>query len=205
MAEMPRIPLPATREDLSTDAQREVWDRVVSGPRGRVVGPLRAAIHAPGLARAWSALGEALRFNTSLGKRLAELAIIVTGRRWSAQVEWHVHAQAAAEAGLEPDIIAAIRDGAPPRFAQPDDALVYDYARLLLRDGDVPDALHAAATARFGVQGVVELTALVGYYSMVAMTLNAHAIPLPDGAAPALRAPPEGLFDQPAAQGGPTP
>jgi 4-carboxymuconolactone decarboxylase len=196
MAEM-RIPLPSTRDDLVDDAQREVWDRVVSGPRGRVVGPLRAAIHAPDLARAWSALGESLRFGTSLGKRLSELAIIVTGRRWSAQVEWTVHAEAAANAGVEGDIIAAIRDGAPPHFAQPDDALIYDYTRLLLRDGTVPAALHAQVTQRFGVKGVVELTALVGYYSMVAMTLNAHAIPLPDNAAPQLTAPPEGLFDQP--------
>lgn len=194
---MPRIPLPALREDLADDAQRAVWDSVVAGPRGRVIGPLRAAIHAPDLARTWSALGEALRFGTSLGKRLSELAIIVTGRRWSAQVEWFVHAQAAADAGLEPQVIAAIRDGRAPQFTQADDALIYDYARLLLRDGTVPAALHARVTERFGVKGVVELTALVGYYSMVAMTLNAHDIPLPDGAAAPLTAPPEGLFAQP--------
>jgi len=200
MADMPRIPLPSSRDDLTEDAQREVWDRVVSGPRGRVVGPLRAAIHAPELARAWSALGESLRFGTSLGKRLSELAIIVTGRRWSAQVEWTVHAQAAADAGVEPAIIAAIRDGAPPRFAQPDDALVYDYTRLLLRDGTVPAALHAQVTQRFGVKGVVELTALVGYYTMVSMTLNAHGIPLPEGETEPLAAPARGLFELPARQ-----
>jgi 4-carboxymuconolactone decarboxylase len=194
---MPRIPLPAMREELVDDDQRAVWDRVVSGPRGRVIGPLRAAIHAPVLAGAWSSLGEALRFGTSLGKRLSELAIIVTGRRWSAQVEWFVHAQAAADAGLEAETIEAIRDGQPPRFTQPDDALVYDYARLLLRDGSVPADLHARVTARFGVKGVVELTALVGYYSMVAMTLNAHDVPLPDGAVAPLTAPTEGLFGQP--------
>lgn len=194
---MPRIPLPAVRDDLVDDAQRSVWDSVVAGPRGRVIGPLRAAIHAPDLARAWSSLGELLRFGTSLGKRLSELAIIVTGRRWSAQVEWFVHAQAAADAGLEPEIVAAIRDGRPPRFAQADEALIYDYARLLLRDGTVPAALHARVTERFGVKGVVELTALVGYYSMVAMTLNAHDVPLPDDAAALLAAPPQGLFDQP--------
>lgn len=194
---MPRIPLPALREDLTDDVQRAVWDGVVAGPRGRVIGPLRAAIHAPDLARAWSSLGESLRFGTSLGKRLSELAIIVTGRRWSAQVEWFVHARAAADAGLEPTVIDAIRDGIPPRFTQPDDALIYDYARLLLRDGTVPAALHARVTERFGVKGVVELTALVGYYSMVAMTLNAHEIPLPDDATPPLAAPAEGLFDQP--------
>ena len=193
---MPRIPLPSSREELD-EAQQAVWDKVVSGPRGKVVGPLRAAIHNADLARNWSALGESLRFGTSLGKRLSELAIIVTGRRWSAQVEWYVHARVAAENGVEPAVIEAIRDGRPPRFAQPDDALVYEYARLLLQDGNVPDDLHARATARFGVKGVVELTALVGYYSMVAMTLNAHDVPLPDDAPPPLTAPACGLFALP--------
>lgn len=196
---MPRIPLPATRDDLTEDAQREVWDKVVAGPRGKVIGPLRAAIHNAELARHWSALGESLRFGTSLGKRLSELAIIVTGRRWSAQVEWFVHARVAAEAGLEPEVIEAIRTGTPPRFTQPDDALIYEYARLLLQEGNVPDALHARVTARFGVKGVVELTALVGYYSMVSMTLNAQDVPLPEAAAPPVPPPERGLFTLPPA------
>lgn len=191
---MPRIPLPSSRDELD-EAQQAVWDKVVSGPRGQVIGPLRAAIHNADLARNWSALGESLRFGTSLGKRLSELAIVVTGRRWSAQVEWYVHARVAAENGLEAEVIAAIKDGRPPHFTQPDDALVYEYARLLLQEGDVPDDLHARATARFGVQGVVELTALVGYYSMVAMTLNAHGVPLPDDAPLPLTAPKRGLFE----------
>ena len=191
---MPRIPLPSSRDELD-EAQQAVWDKVVSGPRGQVIGPLRAAIHNADLARNWSALGESLRFGTSLGKRLSELAIVVTGRRWSAQVEWYVHARVAAENGVEAEVIAAIKDGRPPHFTQPDDALVYEYARLLLQEGDVPDDLHARATARFGVQGVVELTALVGYYSMVAMTLNAHGVPLPDDAPLPLTAPKRGLFE----------
>lgn len=193
---MPRIPLPSSREELD-EAQQTVWDKVVSGPRGKVVGPLRAAIHNAELARHWSALGESLRFGTSLGKRLSELAIVVTGRRWSAQVEWYVHARVAAENGVEPDVIEAIRHGRPPRFTQPDDALVYEYARLLLQVGNVSDHLHARATARFGVKGVVELTALVGYYSMVAMTLNAHEVPLPDDVPLPLDVPTRGLFELP--------
>lgn len=196
---MPRIPLPSSRDELD-EAGRAVWDRVVSGPRGRVVGPLRAALHNPELARHWSALGEVLRYGTGLGPRLSELAIIVTGRRWSAQVEWFVHARIAAEAGLEAEVIDAIREGRPPRFAQPDDALVYEFTRLLLQEGDVPPAVHARAVARFGVRGAVELTALVGYYSMVAMTLNAHEVPLPVEAPNPLVRPERGLFVLPPAE-----
>lgn len=191
----PRIPLPG-RDDLDA-AQRAVWDRVVAGPRGTVIGPLRAAIHNATLADRWSALGEALRFGTSLPKRLSELAICVTGRRWSSQVEWWVHARVAQEAGVAPAILDAIREGRPPAFDEPDEALVYDFARDLQQHGRVAEATYAAARAAFGVTGVVELTALVGYYTMVSMTLNAHGIPLPEEAPLPLAAPPEGLFDQP--------
>jgi 4-carboxymuconolactone decarboxylase len=194
----PRIPLPG-RDELD-EAQRAVWDKVVSGPRGQVIGPLRAAIHNAELAARWSALGEALRFNTGLPKRLSELAICVTGRRWSSQVEWWVHARVAAESGVDPVALAAIRDGTPPRFAAADEALVYDFARALQQEGRVPDTVYAAARDAFGVTGVVELTALVGYYTMVSMTLNAHGIPLPEGEAAPLTAPATGLFELPPRQ-----
>ena len=197
----PRIPLPG-REALD-EAQRRVWDIVVSGPRGQVIGPLRAAIHNADLAARWSALGEALRFSTSLPKRLSELAICVTGRRWSSQVEWFVHARAAEQAGIAPAILDAIRDGRAPVFAAPDEALIYEFARCLQLNGSVPDATYNATRDSFGVKGVVELTALIGYYTMVSMTLNAHRIPLPDGAVEPLIAPETGLFHLPVAEPGP--
>jgi 4-carboxymuconolactone decarboxylase len=194
----PRIPLPS-RDELDA-AQREVWDRVVAGPRGTVIGPLRAAIHNADLAARWSAMGEALRFGTSLPKRLSELAICVTGRRWSSQVEWWVHARVAAEAGIAPAILDAIRDGRAPVFADPQERLIYAFARDLQQSGRVSDAIHAAVRESFGVKGVVELTALIGYYTMVSMTLNAHGIPLPDGEADPLEPPAEGLFELPPAE-----
>ena len=192
----PRIPLPASREELDA-AQREVWDKVVAGPRGTIIGPLRAAIHNPELAARWSAMGEALRFNTSLPKRLSELAICITGRRWSSQVEWWVHARVAAECGIAPAILDAIREARPPSFADAQEALVYDFTRALQHDGQVPDATYHAAVEAFGVKGVVELTALVGYYTMVSMTLNAHGVPLPDGEKDPLSPPATGLFPLP--------
>jgi 4-carboxymuconolactone decarboxylase len=173
-----------------TPEQRRVHDAIVAGPRGTVIGPLRAVIHNPGLAERWSALGEVLRFGTSLPKRLNELAIIVTGRRWTSQIEWWVHARAAAEAGLPEAAIEAIRLGEAPVFAEPDDALVYEFTRHLQETGRVPLGTYRAAEARWGAVGVVELTAVVGYYTMVSMTLNAHEIPLPDGVAEPLAAPP---------------
>lgn len=181
---MARIPLPG-REDM-TPEQQGVHDAVVSGPRGRMVGPLRAAIHNPELARRWSELGELLRYGTTLPKRLTELAILVTGRRWTSQLEFLVHARAAAEAGVAPEAIEAIRHGQAPLLPE-EQAEVYEFARQLQQTGQVPLPIYRAVEARWGARGVVELTALIGYYTMVSMTLNAHEIPLPDGEAPPLQ------------------
>jgi 4-carboxymuconolactone decarboxylase len=183
---MPRIPLFPL--DHMTPEQQRVYDGVVAGPRKRVVGPLRAALHRPELAERWSALGEILRYNTSLPPRLSELAIIVTARHWSAQLEWQQHAPAALKGGLAPAIVEAIRLGKVPQDMKPDEQAVYEYARELHEAKNVNDATHAKATALLGVTGVVELTALIGYYTMVAMTLNAHDIPLPEGEKPQLPA-----------------
>lgn len=174
---MARIPL-VSAETL-TPEQRPVYDRIVAGRRGMVVGPLRAALHSPALADRWQALGEHLRYNTSLPPRLSELAILVCGRHWNSEVEWLIHAEIAAKAGLEPDIIEALRTGRAPELCDPDDVAVYDFARELLAQGRVSDVAYAAAHERLGTVGVVELAGLVGYYSMVAMTLNAHQIPPP--------------------------
>lgn len=173
-----RIPLP-TREEM-TPEQQAVHDTVVAGPRGALVGPLRAAIHNPDLARRWSSLGEILRYGTSLPKRITELAILVTGRRWTSQIEYFIHAKAAAAAGVSPEAIEAIRLGQAPSLP-PDEAEAYEFARQLQQTGQVPLPAYQAATARWGIVGVVELTAVIGYYTMVSMTLNAHELPVPEG------------------------
>ena len=129
---MARLQFPTV--DEMTPEQRNVHDEVVSGIRGRLVGPLRAVIHSPDLARRWSRLGEYLRFSTCLPKKLNELAIIVTGRRWNSQLEFLIHAEAAKAAGLDPASIEAIRVGEAPTFADEAEAEIYEFARLAAAD-----------------------------------------------------------------------
>ena len=176
---MPRITLPSP-ESMDA-AQRAVYDRVVSGPRGRIQGPLRAALHNAELADKWQALGALLRYGTSLPPRLSELAILVTGRACQSPFEWHAHRIEGEKAGLETPLIEALLAQQEPPQMSEDDAAVWRYAVELNRHKSVSNATYAAALARFGEKGVVELTALIGYYTMVAMTLNCHEIPLPEG------------------------
>lgn len=181
MARIPLFPI-----DNMSPEQKAVVDAVVAGPRKVVVGPLRAALHRPELADRWQKFGEILRYRTSLAPRLSELAILVTARHWTAQLEWQQHAPAALKGGLSPAAAEDIRLGREPKDLKDDERAVYAYAKELHETKTVSDATHAAATAVLGVTGVVELTALIGYYTMVAMTLNAHDIPLPEGEKPPL-------------------
>lgn len=184
---MPRISLPAP--ETMDPEQRAVYDKIVSGPRGRIQGPLRAALHNPELADKWQAIGALLRYGTTLPPRLSEIAILITGRACNSPFEWYAHRAEAEKAGIEQPIIEALLAQAEPSRMSEDDAAVYHYAIELNRHNSVSDATYAVALARFGERTVVELTALVGYYTMVAMTLNCHEIPLPEGVAPAFPLP----------------
>lgn len=184
---MPRITLPSP--DTMDPAQRAVYDKMVAGPRGKVQGPIRAAIHNPELADRWQALGALLRYNTGLSPRQSELAILVTGRACQSPFEWYAHRLEGERVGIEPAVIEALLLQKMPEGLNGDDAAVVQFATELNRSNSVSDATYADALARFGERIVVELTALVGYYTMVAMTLNAHEIPLPEGVAPAFALP----------------
>jgi 4-carboxymuconolactone decarboxylase len=174
----PRIPLPGP--DEMNPAQKAVYENIIGGPRGTLVGPLRAALHNPSLAEKWQAFGQVLRYETSLPRHLNELAILVSARHWNSELEWTIHAEAARTAELDKNVIEAIRTCKVPDFSSVEEREIYEFSRELLEHGNVGDVAYAAVVDRWGAVGVVELGALVGYYSMVAMTLNAHRVPLPD-------------------------
>lgn len=178
---------PAIPPEQMTPAQQEVAAAIAGGPRGSVRGPFLALLHNPPLAMRIQALGEHLRFGTGLPQALVELPILVTARRWNCQYEFFAHARIARNAGLAEPIIAAIAEGRRPEAMDADQAMVHDFAVATHRDGKPTDALCTAVEARFGKAGVLDLLALAGYYSMLAMVLNTADPALPDGATPPLQ------------------
>jgi 4-carboxymuconolactone decarboxylase len=100
-----------------------------------------------------------------------------------------VHRGEAERAGWPEPVIEALLAQTEPSGLDEVEQAVYRYALELNRHRSVAAATHAAACRHLGDAGVVELTALVGYYTMVAMTLNAHEIELPDGAVEAFPTP----------------
>ncbi len=168
------------------DAQRSVAAEISAGPRGEVRGPFIALIHNAELARRIQQLGEHLRFNSKLAPQLLEIAVLVTARRWSCQHEWYMHERIARKAGLDASIIEALAHAKEPAGMSADEALVYRASKQAHATGRLDDETFAAARERFGLDGALELLALNGYYSMMAMVLNTAGMPLPDNAAPPL-------------------
>lgn len=164
-----------------TDAQRQVAAEVKGGRRGTVPANVVAWLPSPELARRAAALGEFVRYGTSLGPRRSELAILVVARRWSCAYEWAVHAGEAAAAGVPDAVIAAIAAGSRPALSGGDEA-VHDFAHALVHAGRVNDTDYARALAEVGEAGIADLSAVVGYYTLVAFTLNAREVPAPPGA-----------------------
>ena len=164
--------------DKMTPAQRMVADAIMSGPRGRMSGPFNAWLRSPVLADRLQKVGEYVRFDTSLDKRLNEMAILMTAQHWGSQYEWYAHAPLAAKAGLDPQVIAALGAGKKPEGMKDDEAIVWEFTTQLRRDHGVDDASYARAIEKFGENGVIDLVAVNGYYDVVSMTLNvAHVAP----------------------------
>jgi 4-carboxymuconolactone decarboxylase len=178
-------------DDLDAD-RRAVWDGVV-GSRGAdlvnsdggLIGPFNAFVHAPGVGRRLSSLGRVVRFETSIERRLSEVAIITVGARWKAEFEWWAHARMAREHGVAGEVVDAIGRGEEPPFAREDERAVYTVARQITIQGQLDGDAYAVAQQLLGDAGLVELVSLCGYYTLVCYLLNAFTVPLPPGATPA--------------------
>ncbi|WP_441295232.1 carboxymuconolactone decarboxylase family protein [Massilia rubra] len=124
----------------------------------------------------------------AIGTRLSEIAILVTAREWDQQVEWAIHAPIAERSGIAPDVVKAIGERRKSPAMAADEALVVDFCVELHRSKRVSDATYAHALALFGEQGVVDLMGINGYYTFLAMVMNAAQTPAPPSTAAPLPA-----------------
>lgn len=156
-----------------TPTQREAAQAIIDGPRGALYGPFVPLLRSPELLDHAQRLGEYLRYRSAIGTRLSELAILVTARHWDQPVEWAIHAPIAAQSGISAAAIDDVGHGRRPQHMTEEDAAVHDFSLELNRDKRVSDATYASALALFGERGVVDLMAINGYYTFLAMVMNA--------------------------------
>ena len=178
---MPRLPeIDAT--NLSSE-QRAIYDRLMR-QRGHMRGPFAVWLRNAELCENTLKLQEMFASRVKLERRLLELMILVAARLATAQYAWFIHEPYALKFGISPDIIQAIRERRVPDFTRDDERLVYDITTELNTTGSLSEATYNSGMALFGEQVMVELVSAVGFYAMVAMTLNAFAVAVPDGTPP---------------------
>ena len=178
---MPRIP-----PEKMTEAQKKAAADLAAGPRGDLRGPFIAFLRSPGLMNPVQKVGEYIRFNCPLDRRVTEFATLIAARHWTQQYEWQAHYAHAMKTGLNPATADAIGAGRRPAGMKEDEDIVYELLTELLHNKGVCDATYARAVAKFGEAGVIDLVGLAGYYAMLAMVMNVARTALPEGKSPPL-------------------
>lgn len=161
-----------------------LYEHLVS-TRGRIDGMYRTLLNHPDLLEHVSALGTYFRYGDSrLPSRLRELSILRVARRLGAAYEWVKHEPVARELGLEHDTIESLRQGRAPEGCPDLERQVLAAVDLVLERRSLPESLQSALADAVGLEAVIELVALCGFYQMIAGVIFAFDVPLPEGSAP---------------------
>lgn len=146
-----------------------------------VFGPFEPLMHSPQVMTLSRSMGDYLRFKASIGNTLSELVILMVAREWTQDFEWSYHYPIALKAGVSKSIADAIADGRHPDGMSADEDMIYSYTSELIKNKRVSDITFDRVKARFGTKGIVDLTGITGYYTFLAMQLNAAQYKLPKG------------------------
>jgi len=176
---MPRL-TPITSKDQVAPAAHAIVDGILKS-RGRLEGPFSLFLYAPELAERVAHLGAYVRFEGRLDMRVRVLAAMTVARELDAVYVWGAQTGSARRQAVPESTITAIRER-HTRGVPTDDAQVIEFTRRLLREHRVDDSMVAALQKRFGELGFIELTGSIGYYAMLAMTVNACELPAAAGA-----------------------
>jgi 4-carboxymuconolactone decarboxylase len=169
-----------------TDAQRKADEEFKAARAADLSGPFVPLLRSPEVMTRARAMGDYLRFRSTLPPRLSEFVILLTSRRWTQNYEWNAHEPLARRAGVKPEIIAAVAEGRRPAGMAEDEEILYTLLDELQRNQGVSDATYGRAVNKLGEAGVIDAIGITGYYTMLAMVMNTARTPLPDGAKPAL-------------------
>jgi 4-carboxymuconolactone decarboxylase len=184
--------LAVVEETQMNEAQQALLASLRAGPRGRSLtsqGPFAVWMHAPAFGELAQNLGAHCRYGTALPPRLSEFAILCTARLWRAQYEWFAHVSIAERAGVKTKTISDLRAGRTPKSAPADERAIHAFVQELYKTRRISDRTYKRVQSVLGDAATVELVGILGYYSMVAMTLNVFRMLPPADAALAFAEP----------------
>ena len=158
--------------------QREIFDELMREGGTHDFGPGSALIHVPKVRKWEQAMNRCLRNESSLPKSVQELAMLVTARTLDCQYIWNAHAASARRAGVSDALVVAMRDRTTLPALAPEEAVVVNYAREFFSTHRESDATFQSALELFGRRGTVELAAILGSYSGLALIANSFEVDL---------------------------
>jgi 4-carboxymuconolactone decarboxylase len=178
--------LPPLNPSQLTPEQKHTYQSLVAGPRGKSIidengtltGPFNAMLYSPQIGSTLQELGAQLRFHSELPQNLLELAIITIGAHWKAQFEFWAHSKLAKEAGITEEVISAIKNFQTPNLKD-EEKIIYDFCQEMLDRRRISIKNYENTLNLLGEKGMLELVALLGYYSTISILLNTFEIPVP--------------------------
>jgi len=179
--------MPAISPADWTKEQKVLAEEIINGPRGALLPPFEPLLRSPELMQHAQKMGEYLRYRSVIGPRLSELAILITARNWSQEVEWAIHAPIAAQQGIAEENIHQINAGKRPEFVLEDENIVYQFCEELHKQKTVSDNTWNKALDLFGEPGIIDLIGINGYYTFLSMVMNSACTPAPETLFPLMK------------------
>ena len=167
---MARIATITKKEELAPEGQK-AYDAIAQS-RGVVGGPWLALLHSPEMAQRTMHLGSYVRFESTLDHKVLEFTALVAARELDCKHEWAAHINHGTKAGIPMETIRLVHAKKGAESFSSEDAQIVSLVREMIHTHRVSEPTFQAIYARFGEQGMVELTATIGYYAMLACTLN---------------------------------
>ena len=167
---MARIATITKKEELGPQGQK-VFDAIAQS-RGTVGGPWLALLHSPEMAQRTMYLGSYVRFESTLDHKALEFTALVAARELDCKHEWAAHVNHAQKAGVSLETIRMVHQKKGAETFSSEDAQIVSFVREMIQTRRVSEPTFQAIFNRFGEKGMVELTATIGYYAMLACTLN---------------------------------
>jgi 4-carboxymuconolactone decarboxylase len=178
--------LPPIPPEKMTAEQKKAVEEFVAARNAPVSGPFIPMLRSPEVMTRARAMGDFLRYKSSLPPRLSEFVILMTARQWTQQYEWNTHYDIAIKAGVKVEVAKAIAEGRRPEGLAEDEQILYDFCSELQHNRSVTDATYARMLSKFGETGIIDTAGIVGYYSFLAIMLNTARTPPDPSSAPVL-------------------
>ena len=152
--------------------QLKVYNKIISGPRGKFGGPFPALLRLPKAADIIQALGSWLRFESKMPSHLREIVILMTAHQWNCKIEWEAHAIIAEREGVSRNLIDSIKLNKIPNNVSEKELAVIKFCNELEKNKFISDSTYFSTVDILGLDSIIEVTIILGYYSMLSMLLN---------------------------------